>query len=233
MIKIENLRVKYNKNVVIDSFSHEFKGSTITSIIGKNGSGKSTLIKCIMSINTKYEGKIYIDNILVSKDNKYRKNIGYIPEKANLYESLTGFEYLQFIAGFRGVDNADLKINKLVELFEMNTFIKQRIDTFSKGNKKKLVIIAALIHNPSILILDEAFDGLDDNMQKIMVNLLQKLKKMGKTILFISHDRTIIDEISDDIIFLDEKSKNENNNEDKKDMNIDEISSNIIYEIEK
>lgn len=207
MINLENITVKYGSKLALIDFTHKFQTGKITGVIGLNGSGKTTLINAIMNTHSKQLGKLTFNGIAVDKNNYHRKEIGYIPEHIELYEDLSGVEYIKLIAGFRGVEKIDQKVEKLAQIFEIEEFIKKPIEAFSKGNKKKLVIIASIIHNPKLLILDEAFDGLDQETNKFFEQFIIDYRNRGNTIILVSHNLKMITEICDDILYIKDGKK--------------------------
>lgn len=222
MIKIIDLTIKYGENKIINNLTCEFNKGNIYSIIGKNGCGKSTLLKAIMSILKPSNGNIFVNNVDISCNLLYKKELGYIPEKIHLFEKLTGFEYLSFVSGFRGINNPNSKILELAKLSEISSLLNQTISTYSKGTKQKLVFIGSIIHNPNILILDEPFDGIDQLTITKYIEFLKIFAKNDGIVIFTSHDENIIKELSDKIIVLIEG----------KILNIfnkDELNSNEIF----
>ena len=133
-----------------------------------------------------------------------KKRIGYIPENAALYETLTPLEYLQFVGQLYKMNPSQLdkKIKELLKLFDLNKYEDSRMTTFSKGMRQKVLLIAGMLHNPSILFLDEPLSGLDANAVILVKEILTQLKKGGKTIFYSSHLMDVVEKISDRIIII-------------------------------
>jgi ABC-2 type transport system ATP-binding protein len=133
-----------------------------------------------------------------------KRRIGYIPENAVLYETLTPLEYLHFIGQLYNIDKnlVDRKAKALLQLFDLSNHIDNRMTTFSKGMKQKVLLTAGLIHNPSLIFLDEPLSGLDANTVILVKEILLKLKEIGRTIFYSSHIMDVVEKISDRIIIL-------------------------------
>ena len=142
---------------------------------------------------------------LRTEDIEVKKRIGYIPENAALYDTLTPSEYLQFVGELHGMEDTDIqnKTAKLLNLFEMKAHVNERMNSFSKGMKQKILIISGLIHNPDIIFMDEPLSGLDANAVIIVKRVLQQLAQEGKTIFYSSHIMDVVEKISDRIILID------------------------------
>lgn len=175
-----------------------------------------------MGLVTGYTGEIRIFGEDISKDDgSYRKKIGYVPEVPEIYDSLTGKEYLTFIAQLYDIDydKADNKARKLMDILGIADVYEKRISSYSKGMKQKLILISSLIHDPEILFLDEPLSGLDANSVMIIKEILSYLAKEGKTIFYSSHIMEVVEKISDRIILI-------NNGEIVADGNFEELKSN-------
>lgn len=195
MLKINNL-TKYYKDVLgVEELDLELKKGEIFGFIGPNGSGKSTTIRCVMNLISKTSGEIYFnDNLLTNKSIDYKNNIGYLPSEINLYDDLTVKQMIEYSNSFYEKDclkRADYLIKKL----DLDT--RKKNDELSLGNSKKLGIVLALMHEPQLLILDEASSGLDPLMQEIFYELLLEEKAKGTTIFFSSHVLSEIKKVCD------------------------------------
>jgi ABC-2 type transport system ATP-binding protein len=179
----------------------------IIGYIGPNGAGKSTTVKVLCGILTSFEGEIEVMGIpLRGNDLKIKSLIGYVPENGALYEALTPKEYLSLVGTLFDM-SANLiaeRTDSLLKYFEMDKHANQRMDTFSKGMKQKVLIIAGLINNPDILFLDEPLSGLDANSVILVKDMLTKLAQQGKTIFYSSHLMDVVEKISDRIILIDD-----------------------------
>ena len=210
VITIKNLHKSY-QNVgvvkeVLKGIDLEINSGQIIGYIGPNGAGKSTTVKILCGILTDFEGEISVLGMdLRQQGIDIKKRIGYIPENAALYDTLTPSEYLQFVGELHGMDEADIQVKtaRLLDLFEMKSHANERINSFSKGMKQKILIISGLIHNPEIIFMDEPLSGLDANAVIIVKRVLQQLAREGKTIFYSSHIMDVVEKISDRIILID------------------------------
>ena len=174
-----------------------------------------------MGLITGYTGEIKIFGEDISKiDESYKKKIGYVPEVPDIYDSLTGKEYLTFIGQLYGIDynKVNDKAQRLMEILGILDSYEKRISSYSKGMKQKLILISSLIHNPEILFLDEPLSGLDANSVMIIKEILLNLAKEGKTIFYSSHIMEVVEKISDRIILI-------NNGEIVADGNFEELKN--------
>lgn len=205
VIKMNDVRMNYGDDDVLKGINLEIKPGQIIGYIGPNGAGKTTTIKILLGIISSYQGDIEIFGEKISQENiEYKKKIGYVPEDAEIYENLTGWEYIDFIGEIFEVPPEKLEIRKniLADSFGMTGVFNDRISSYSKGMKQKLLIITALINNPDIIFLDEPLSGLDANSVLIFKNLLTGLAKEGKTIFYSSHLMDVVEKISDRIILI-------------------------------
>ncbi|QCR31110.1 ABC transporter ATP-binding protein [Lysinibacillus sp. SGAir0095] len=205
LLSIKDLRKNYGAKTVLNGVSLEVKRGEIIGYIGPNGAGKSTTIKILLGIESDYAGEVEIFGQDISMDNiDYKKNIGYVPEIAELYDNLTGHEYLTFIGELYGLDFelADYKAKRLMELFGIGEVYHSRIASYSKGMRQKVLIISSLLHNPEILFFDEPINGLDANSVMIFKEIMTQLASQGKTIFYSSHIMDVVEKISSRIILL-------------------------------
>jgi ABC-2 type transport system ATP-binding protein len=209
LITIKGLRKSYGKgkarNEVLKGIDLDIHTGQIIGYIGPNGAGKSTTVKILCGILPDFEGEISIfGKDLRTRSLEIKENIGYVPETGALYDLLTPNEYLTFIGALYRIDTEKLKsrIANLLSFFGMEKHADQRMDTFSKGMKQKIMIIAGMINNPDILFLDEPLSGLDANSVILVKELLIRLAKDGKTIFYCSHLMDVVEKISDRIILI-------------------------------
>lgn len=205
VIRIKDLRMNYGEDDVLKGINLEVNSGQIIGYIGPNGAGKTTTIKILLGMISQFEGSIEIFGKQISEDDiQYKKKIGYVPEGGEIYENLTGWEYLDFIGQIYDIEQGKLKLraNTLAEAFGMEGAFNDRISSYSKGMKQKLLIICAIIHNPKIIILDEPLNGLDANSVMIFKEILSRLAQAGKTIFYSSHLMDVVEKISDRIILL-------------------------------
>ncbi|HEV7621394.1 MAG TPA: ABC transporter ATP-binding protein, partial [Flavisolibacter sp.] len=156
---------------------------------------------------TDFEGTVTIKgHDLKNETLEIKKIIGYVPELAELYDVLTPMEYLQFAGALYGLDDSILneRITRMMSAFGLKENINQRMDSFSKGMRQKVLIASGLLHNPDIIILDEPLSGLDANSVIIVKELISRLAKDGKTIFYCSHMMDVVEKVSDRIVLIDE-----------------------------
>lgn len=208
VIKMTDLKMRYrsNSDYVLKGINLEIAPGQIIGYIGPNGAGKSTTVKIMLGMIREYEGTVEIlgENI---RDNgiAYKQRIGYVPEIAVIYDSLSGYEYLMFIGELYKLESelVEYKAKTLFELFGIKEALYNRISSYSKGMKQKLLIISSLIHDPDILFFDEPISGLDANSVMIFKEIIKSLSEQGKTIFYSSHIMEVVEKISDRIILLD------------------------------
>ena len=206
IITISNLSKQYGSKTVLNNINLEIYPGQIIGYIGPNGAGKSTTVKILTGIIQDYTGDVTVagknlrDNVL-----EVKRTIGYIPELAELYDLLTPREYLTFIGKLYDLsdDVIEDRSRKMLESFSLLPNIDQRMDSFSKGMRQKVLISSGLLHNPSIVILDEPLSGLDANAVILVKELLQVLKQEGKTIFYCSHMMDVVEKVSDRIVLID------------------------------
>ncbi|WP_195264325.1 MULTISPECIES: ABC transporter ATP-binding protein [unclassified Clostridium] len=222
ILELIDLKKSFGEKQVLKGIDLKINKGTIIGYIGPNGAGKSTTVKLIMGLVTGYTGEIRIFGEDISNgDESYKRKLGYVPEVPEIYDSLTGKEYLTFIAQLYEMDydKADDKARKLMDILGIADVYEKRISSYSKGMKQKLILISSLLHNPEILFLDEPLSGLDANSVMIIKEILSYLAKEGKTIFYSSHIMEVVEKISDRIILI-------NNGEIVADGNFEELKSN-------
>lgn len=206
MLDIINLSKTYSKGKkAVDNISIKVEKGDIFGFIGHNGAGKTTTIKAIVGIINFTEGDILIDGISIRKNPmECKKNIAYIPDNPDLYEYLTGIQYLNFIGDIFEISKEERKelINYYAEKFELNNFLGNTISSYSHGMKQKLVIIGALIHKPKLLILDEPFVGLDPKASHTLKEEMKKLCKDGAAIFFSTHVLEVAEKICNKVAII-------------------------------
>lgn len=206
IITIRGLEKSFGAKKVLKGIDLDVYSGQIIGYIGPNGAGKSTTVKIMLGLIEQYTGevKIFGHNISSEKSVEYKKRIGYVPETADIYDNLTGREYLTFIGELYGLEYnaADEKAEKLMELFGLKDVYDSRISSYSKGMRQKVVIISSLLNNPDILFLDEPLSGMDANSVMVFKEVLAELASQGKTIFYSSHIMEVVEKISSRIILI-------------------------------
>lgn len=207
IISIKNLRKSYGSKLVLKGIDLDIYPGQVIGYIGPNGAGKSTTVKILCGLISDYEGDVRVKGYNL-KENAVavKSNIGYIPELAELYDVLTPVEFLGLMAELYNMDEATAndRIVKMLTAFGLKANMNDRMDTFSKGMKQKVLITSGLLHNPDIIILDEPLSGLDANSVIIVKELISKLAKEGKTIFYCSHMMDVVEKVSDRIVLINE-----------------------------
>ncbi|MCM1042955.1 MAG: ABC transporter ATP-binding protein [Corallococcus sp.] len=204
MIRLYNVTKTYGKSKVkaVDSLNLEVKGGEIFGFLGPNGAGKSTTIKMLTGILSPSEGTVQINGINISDNPVAAKSqIGYVPDNHETYDTLKGIEYLQFIGTVYGVGNEELKkrIDEYSAMFSMKESLGNLISSYSHGMKQKIMVIAALIHNPKVWVLDEPLTGLDPQSAYELKKMMRKYADEGNTVFFSSHVIDVVEKVCDRI----------------------------------
>ena len=209
MLEINNYAYAYEKNkYILEKLNLKVNNGEILALVGPNGAGKTTLIKSLVGINLDFEGEVIFEQVNLKKDDiNYKKFLGYVADEPMLIDYLTGRQYLNFIADVFEISMNDRKkkMEKYINLFNLQDFIDSLINTYSHGNKQKLVIVAALIHSPKLLILDEPFVGLDPQAIVILKDILKDLRKSGVIVVFSTHLLAMIEGLYDKVLFMNNK----------------------------
>lgn len=206
MLKITHFSKSYKGGKkAVEDLNLEIKSGDLYGFIGHNGAGKTTTIKSIVGILDFEEGDIEIDGISILKDPlACKRMLAYIPDNPDLYEHLTGVQYLNFIGDIYEVkkDTRESIIKKYADLFEMTSSLGDLIGSYSHGMKQKLAIISALIHKPKLLILDEPFVGLDPKAAHILKSIMKELCESGGAIFFSTHVLDVAEKICNKIAII-------------------------------
>ena len=205
VISLRQLSKSYGEKIVLNQLNLDIFPGQIIGYIGPNGAGKSTTVKILTGLITDYAGDILVNGKDLRDQVLEVKSItGFVPESAELYDLLTAFEYLSFIGKLHHLpgDLITTRIENMMSEFGLGANLHQRMDSFSKGMKQKVLLISALLHDPQIIILDEPLSGLDANAVIMVKTLLQHLKEQGKTIFYCSHMMDVVEKVSDRIVLL-------------------------------
>ncbi len=201
LVEFKDVTKTYKKEKVLDSISFSVEKGKVLGIIGPNGVGKSTTLALMTGLSEPSEGNIYYKD-----KNSFEKTLGYVPQDNALYENLTGYDNLSFYYDMIGIKgNKKEKIFNIGEYLNIEKDLSKKVSKYSGGMKRKLDIAAALLNDPELLIMDEPTAGLDIVTRNSILNLLKKINKEGKTIVFTSHYISEMENLCDKIIFLKNK----------------------------
>ena len=205
MLELRRLTKHYAGIPAVDDVSFSARPGEVTGYLGPNGSGKSTTIKMITGLIERTAGQILycgqpIDDDLIA----YKRRMGYVPEEPNLYNHLSGLEYLVMVSQLRGLPARESSecIDGLLRLLSLYDDRHASISGYSKGMRQKILIAAALMHNPDLVLHDEPFSGLDIGSALVLRSLIQELATRGKVVLFSSHELDTVERISHRVIIL-------------------------------
>ena len=205
MLEARGLTKRFHSLTVVDHVNFTVRAGEITGYLGPNGSGKSTTVKMMTGLLHPTEGEILFNGRNIRTDNiEFKHRLGYVPEEPNLYGNLTGLEYLQLAGGLRGLpfDRVTKKANELLDLLSLSEARWVPISAYSKGMKQRVLIAGALLHDPDVLIFDEAQSGLDIANALLFRHLLRTLAARGKAVLYISHVLELVEKICEHIVVI-------------------------------
>ncbi len=198
MISISNLTRKFNGHVAVNDLCLEIPKGAMFGFLGPNGAGKTTTLKMLMGLLAPTSGTAIIDGIDVSVDPiAVKAKVGYLPDEVFLYDYLTGRQFLEFVADVRGIES-NIKqqcIDELLEAFGLADAANDFSANYSFGMKKKLALAGIVIHKPSLLILDEPFNGLDPQAVRDFREMLKKMSDEGVTVIFSSHVLEVVEKL--------------------------------------
>ena len=238
MITLDKVTKVFASEKVIDDISFEIDEGKITGFLGPNGAGKTTTLKMITGVLRPNKGKIIINGKDIVKNSVEAKyEFGFVPDNRDMFLRLRGIEYLMFVSDIYSVPipQRNEKIEKLSDIFEMEKDLYSTIQTYSNGMRQKLMIIASLIHNPNIWILDEPITGLDPKAINALIKIMKEYVQEGKTVFFSTHLLDVAEKICDKVILIN-KGKIIINNEVSKireSLNTDVSLENIFLELTK
>ncbi len=207
MLKINNYRKSYGSKLAVDGISLEVKPGEIFGFIGHNGAGKTTTIKGVVGILEFDEGEILVNGNSITNDPiRCKMDMAYIPDSSEFYEVLTGISYINFIADIFEVskEKRETLIRKYADIFELTANLGDSISSYSRGMKQKLAIIAALVHQPKLLVLDEPFVGLDPKASHSLKMIMQEMCDNGGSIFFSTHVLEVAEKLCDQIAIIKE-----------------------------
>ena len=205
MLEVRKLTKRYSAIPAVHDVSFIIRPGQILGYLGPNGSGKSTTVKMLTGLIEPSDGEIFFRGENVLKNRLwFSRHFGYVPEEPYLYAHLTGREYLQLAGRLRGMTKPLLerKIEAMLELFGLAEFRDTQMSSYSKGMRQKVLLSAALLHDPEVLILDEPFSGLDVTAALVFRSLLQALANEGKMILYSSHVLEVVEKVCSEVVIL-------------------------------
>ena len=205
MLRIENLTKRYGDKKAVDGLTLHIAPGEIYGFIGHNGAGKTTTLKAVAGILAFEEGDILVDGISVAEAPlECKKKVAYIPDNPDLYVFFSGIQYLNFVADIYKVGATERKerIRKYADAFELTADLAQPIATYSHGMKQKLAIIAALIHEPKLILMDEPFVGLDPKAAHTVKEIMRELCGAGTSIFFSTHVLEVAEKLCDKVAII-------------------------------
>ncbi len=205
MLKIDHLTKTYGDKHAVDDVSIHIRPGEIYAFIGHNGAGKTTTLKCCCGILDFDSGEILVDGLSVKKEPlECKKRLAYIPDNPDLYEFMSGIKYLNFVADIYGVSAGDrqARIHEYADLFELTADLAQPISAYSHGMKQKLAIIAALLHEPKLIIMDEPFVGLDPLAAHKLKQIMREHCDKGGAIFFSTHVLEVAEKLCDKVAII-------------------------------
>lgn len=206
MMKFKNVTKVYNRTIkAVNNISFEVRGGEIVGFTGPNGSGKTTTIKMLTGILPPDKGEIKINGFDIKKNMiQAKSSIGYIADSPDMFLRLKGIEFLNFIADVYKVSNDDRKkrVNELAERFELTDALSTPMMSYSHGMRQKLMVIAALVHNPPVWILDEPMTGLDPKSSYELKEMMREHAKKGNAVFFSTHVLEVAEKLCDKVIII-------------------------------
>ena len=205
MLSIEHLTKRYDEYKAVDDLSLHIESGEIYGFIGHNGAGKTTTLKSIVGILPFDEGEIYIDGQSIKNNPlECKEKMAYIPDNPDLYEYLSGIQYLNFVADVYNVSKEDreTRIKKYADMLELTDDLAQPISAYSHGMKQKLAVISAFIHNPKLIIMDEPFVGLDPKASHLLKQMMRDVCDQGGAIFFSTHVLEVAEKLCDRIAII-------------------------------
>lgn len=205
MLEARHLSKRFAGSAVVNNVSFVVPPGEVIGYLGPNGSGKTTTIRLLTGLLEPTTGAVFFDGRPVNDDLiGFRRRLGYVPEEPHLYPFLSGREYLELVGRLREIPASllDRKIGALLELLAMTGAVEQMVGSYSKGMKQKVLICAALLHDPDVLIFDEPDSGLDVTTTLVLRHLVRRLAERGKAVLYSSHVLAVVEQLCTKVIVL-------------------------------
>jgi ABC-2 type transport system ATP-binding protein len=205
MLAIRALTKRYGGLVAVHQLSFDVRPGEVLGLLGPNGSGKSTTVKILTGLLQPSSGLVCLDDQDIAADlQRYKAGLGYVPEEPHLYSYLTGPEYLRLVGRLRSIPDSvlDDKINRFLELLGIYDDRYQSLSSYSKGMRQKILVAAAVLHNPRIVILDEPFSGLDVSAARVLKAFVRELADDGKIVVFSSHVLEVVEQVCSRVVIL-------------------------------
>jgi ABC-2 type transport system ATP-binding protein len=205
MLAVHRLTKRYGALVGIQDLSFEVQPGEVLGLLGPNGSGKSTTVKILTGLLRPTTGDVRLDGVdVLANVHSYKAMLGYVPEEPHLYSYLTGPEYLQLVGRLRQLPDARLadKIDRFLQLLGIYDDRYQTLSSYSKGMRQKILIAAAVLHDPRIVVLDEPFSGLDVTAARVLKAFVRELADAGKIVVFSSHVLEVVEQVCSRVVIL-------------------------------
>ena len=205
MLKIDHFTKTYGEKKAVDDLTLHIQRGEIYGFIGHNGAGKTTTLKSVAGIRQFDSGEILIDGTSIQKDPiGCKKKMAYIPDNPDLYEFMTGMQYLNFVGDIFAIpaDRRKQRIQELADTFELTSDLNQPISAYSHGMKQKLAIISAWIHEPKLILMDEPFVGLDPKASHILKGMMREVCNQGGAIFFSTHVLEVAEKLCDKVAII-------------------------------
>jgi ABC-2 type transport system ATP-binding protein len=208
MVTLQHLRKVFGRQVAVEDLSFTVPAGEILGFLGPNGAGKTTTLKMLTGMSVPTSGTATICGFdLLTQPLEVKRNIGFVPDSGAVFESLTGLEHLEMVAALYGIPQqvALPRIEQFISFFDlsMDTLANKMLGAYSKGMRRKVVITAALLHNPPVVFFDEPLEGLDANASVGFKALIQSLAREGKAIIYSSHILDVVERVCDRVIIID------------------------------
>jgi len=205
MLEAARLTKYYGSVLAVNEASFQIAPGSVLGYLGPNGSGKSTTVKMLTGLLQPTDGQVLFEGRDIHKDLvAYRRRMGYVPEEANLYPHLSGGEYLEIVGTLRGMEGRRLssRADALLHLLGLAPYKRVPIGAYSKGMRQRILLIAALMDNPDVLILDEPLSGLDVTYAMVVKNFILLLSRAGKSIFYCSHVLEVVEKVCSELLVI-------------------------------